>query len=347
MVSPLAALPSNAATAAPRKRRWRYRSIVRVVFLGLSIALALEVVHVLFNGNIHEVIPGRVYRSAQLSPEGLRSLIEKRGIRTVINLRGCCNPFDWYLDECRIAHDLNVSQEDITLSANRLPPPLELGRLIDVLDHTEYPIVFHCRQGADRTGLASTVSMLLHTDADLATARKQCSIRYAHFEVLSTANMDRFFDLYENWLKQNGRVHTPDQFRAWARNEYRPDPAPARIELLGEIAKIPLHTPVTLTIRAHNLSNAVWEFKTGTFTGVHVRTVVHNPEGALAGIYRAGRFDARVAPGESIDIPLALPPFHTAGNHRLVIDLVDHHLNFCQLGSEFLELELPVANGEK
>src|ERR1700733_13782573 len=101
------------------------RRIVIPILLGICLAVGTEAARVLFFGNIHEVIPGRVYRSAQLSPLELRDLVERRGIRTVINLRGYCYPFDWYVDECRTAHDLNISQEDITFSAIRLPAPSE------------------------------------------------------------------------------------------------------------------------------------------------------------------------------------------------------------------------------
>jgi protein tyrosine phosphatase (PTP) superfamily phosphohydrolase (DUF442 family) len=339
MAIPTAVSPSE---TMPKPKLKRAKRIAIALIAGLALAVAGEVAHVLFFGNVHEVIPGRVYRSGQLSPDKLRSVIANRGIKTVINLRGCCNPFDWYLNECRVTHDLNVSQEDITFSAIRLPPPPEIKRLIDVLDHAEYPVIMHCRQGADRTGLASGVSMLLHSDADLATARRQCSPRYAHFAVLETANMDRFFDMYENWLNENKLTHSPERFRSWAFNDYRPDPAPARIEVIGKVPTIPVDTSGSFMIRATNLSRSTWEFKTGTFTAIHVRAVVENREGKVIHICRAGLFEARVAPGESIDIPITLPPLHQEGHHRVIVDLVDRNINFCQLGSEWLEVEVPV-----
>jgi protein tyrosine phosphatase (PTP) superfamily phosphohydrolase (DUF442 family) len=340
---PAMALPVSPPKKEVRSRRQRGRRIIIALLVGIGLALGAEVARVLFMGNVHEVVPGRVYRSAQLSPEKLRNVIARRGIRTVINLRGCCNPFDWYLDECRVTHDLNVSQEDITLSAIRLPPPSEIKRLIEVLDRSEYPIIMHCRQGADRTGLASAVSMLLHSDADLATARRQCSPRYAHFAVLETANMDKFFDMYESWLNENGLTHSPELFRSWAINDYRPDPAPARIELVGKVPTVPVDTSESFKIRATNISPTTWEFKTGTYTAIHVRAVVENHQGKVIHICRAGLFEARVAPGESIDIPITLPPLHQVGRHRVIVDLVDRNVNFCQLGSDWLELEVPVV----
>lgn len=333
-------IPSK--TANPRaRRRWRKRVIVGVC-LGLLIAFLAEAGRVLFGGNFHEVLPGRVYRSAQLKPDELREMIQKHGIRTVINLRGCCNTFDWYVDEGQATHDLNVSMEDITLSATRLPARNELLRLIDVLDHCEYPIVVHCRQGADRTSLAAAVALLLQSDADLKTALRQVSPRFAHLPILGTREMDRFFEMYEDWLRSSARTHSSELFRHWARNVYTPDPAPARLELLDPLPMLRVGQPLTLRMRATNLSNAVWEFKTGTCAGVHARYVVMDPKGQVIGLHRAGRFEATVAPGKFIDLEIPLPPFYAPGMYRLNIDLVDKNLNFGQLGSEWLDIEIKV-----
>ena len=44
---------------------------------------------------------------------------------------------------------------------------------MEILDHVEYPIYFHCRRGADRTGLACVVAKVLTTDASWEEARGQ------------------------------------------------------------------------------------------------------------------------------------------------------------------------------
>ena len=327
---------------APRVRlRWPKRVLVGVI-LGLVVAVLAEAARVLFGGNFHEVLPGRVYRSAQFSPDGLRSTIKKHGIRTIINLRGCCKSFDWYLDEGSVANELNVSMEDITLSATRLPAQCELRRLIEVLDRCEYPILFHCRQGADRTSLASAIALLLISDADVPKARKQLSLRFAHVPVLATYEMDRFLDMYEAWLGANRQAHSPNRFREWAATAYTPDPAPARLELLEPAPVLRVGQTVTLRLRATNLSQSTWEFRPGTCAGVHARYVILDRNGQLLDLLRAGRFEGRVPPGSSIDLALPLPPFHAAGRYRLNIDLADKNLNFGQLGSEWLDVEIKV-----
>src|SRR4051812_663280 len=155
------------AAPAPERRRINRRTLFKLAGGVAVAALGAEVLRVTAFTNVHTVIPQRVYRTAQLKPERLKAFIAEKGIRTVVNLRGVCSNMDWYLGECRTTHAANVNQEDITFSAKRFPAPAEVRRLVEVLDHTEYPIVFHCQRGADRTGLASTVAKLLLTTDDL------------------------------------------------------------------------------------------------------------------------------------------------------------------------------------
>ena len=67
---------------SPRPRLFSRRNLFRLVGAGTAIGLSAEVARVLFAGNEHTVIPGKVYRSAQLSEEKLRRVIaEKRSAR--------------------------------------------------------------------------------------------------------------------------------------------------------------------------------------------------------------------------------------------------------------------------
>src|SRR5262249_18905152 len=151
----------------------------------------------LLGSNFHTVIPGEVYRSAQLSTSALERFLREKHIHTIINLRGCCDPEEWYLDEGRVALRNNVSLEDLGFSAGRLPSVITLRQLLEAINRSDYPILFHCHKGADRTGMASAIALLLRTDAPLEKARAQLGFRFGHLPLGRTANIDRFFDLYE------------------------------------------------------------------------------------------------------------------------------------------------------
>src|SRR5713226_6303083 len=188
------------------------RTGLRGCLLGLSLAVAVEAGRVLFGRNLHEVVPGEVYRSGQLSGASLEKVVRTYGIRSVVNLRGCSDPLPWYVEECRTTHRLEVEQQDIALSAGRLPSVHEMRRLLGVLDRTDYPLLIHCRRGADRTGLVSAVILLLRADVSLAAASRQLGLRYGHLCLGRPAYLNEFLDLYESWLRAGGLVHSPRVF---------------------------------------------------------------------------------------------------------------------------------------
>jgi protein tyrosine phosphatase (PTP) superfamily phosphohydrolase (DUF442 family) len=320
-------------TATPRARPSLIRVIVVGVFLGALLACAAEIARMTTDRNKHVVIPGRVYRSAQLNPEQLDRFVREHGIRTVINLRG--RPFsDWYPLQAQTTQALGISQEDVTTSANRLPPPGEIRRLIEIFDQTEYPILIHCQQGADRTGLATTAYLLLYTDADLATALRQNSPRYGHVAIHTAASMDEFFDLYANWLKENGTTHTPAHFRRWATAEYSAGPGSARLELIRPTSSVDVGQPVAFCVRAYNTSRETWHLRAGARAGVHARYIVQAPDGEFMFSDIAGLFNADVPPGGFVDLSLPVPAPKRPGRYRLYVDLTQRNVAFAQYGSE-------------
>jgi hypothetical protein len=306
-----------------------------------------EVVRVVALMNKHTVIPGRVYRTAQLKPQQLEAFIVEKGIRTVVNLRGVCSNMPWYIDECRITHAANVNQEDITFSAKRYPAPGEIQRLIEVYDHTAYPLVLHCQRGADRTSLASTIAMLLLTDATLDRARRQLWPRYGHVAVGRTAAMDGFFDYYQAWLAARGKAHTPEQFRAWVKADYCPGPYRAALSVTHQMT-FTAGRGFTITIRALNNSVEPWTFTPGGAGGIRLRYTLTDSRGVHLHRGFAGQFARVVNPGEHIDLVCGLPPM-PAGTYPLHADLLDGQpielldTDFTQYGSEPLQTTVTVT----
>src|SRR5216683_4575552 len=128
--SPMQTMPERAATqpALSSGRRWMgarrlgsRRTLLFGCLSGVLVAAGAEAYGVFLGSNFHMVIPGRVYRSAQLSAPELEQTLSAKGIRTVVNLRGSCDPCPWYLDESRATRQRNVCQEDICFSAGHLP----------------------------------------------------------------------------------------------------------------------------------------------------------------------------------------------------------------------------------
>jgi hypothetical protein len=338
--------PRPAVPPGPRPRPLR-RALPRLGVLVLLLALGLEAARVLAGSNFHVVVPGYIYRCSQPSDAFLEEAVKTYKIRTVINLRGCCDPSPWYLDECRALARLDVAQEDVGLSACRLPSTQAARELVRVLDRSEYPILIHCNRGIDRTGLVSALALLLHTDASLSAARGQLGPRYGHLALGRTGNMDRFFDLYEEWLVRQGQAHSREAFRRWLEYEYCPGECSALIEPLSPPASPALvraHQPLTVRLRCHNTSVKPWTFKPGDTAGIHLMYFLTDAHDQPLAAGRAGRFHAVVHPGDSIDLTLALPALPGPGRYLLRADLADEqHAVFFQAGSQplLMELEAP------
>ena len=310
------------------RTRLRGRMTVRVALLVIATLFVAETVRVVGLNNRHTVVPGRVYRCAQPSESDIRELVGEHGIRTIINLRGLARDddpkADWYFTEARVNHELDVSQEDITFSASRLPPPAELRRLIDVLDHTEYPVLIHCKAGADRTGLTATAIRLLYTDDSLAVARHQLWPRYGHFRFGRTAAIDQFFDRYENWLAQEQETHSPDRFRRWATTIYSPGPARSELVWLDEVPNpIPAGEGFAVRLRAVNRSTEPWEFQPGDQAGIHLSFLIASGPSTAAYRGKAGLFRATIPPGEHVDFTIAVPPLRVPGRYALAAEMID------------------------
>ena len=323
-------LPRMAASRRPRT--WGLRVIGAVV----AGYLVMKLVHVFGANNFHAVIPGKIYRGAQPSPAVLQRLVNDYGIRTIVNLRGTCVPQEWYMDESGAAQSLGISLHDLTFSAGRWPSHHEIRHLVETLESAEYPIFMHCRQGADRTGMASAIAQVLVDDVAYAEARRQLSMRYGHAPIGHPTILDRFFDAYEAWLRDAGRRHDRDAFRHWLLEEYRGGQWQCAIEEVVPLqATWRVGDPIGFRVCALNASPEPWRFRPTRTAGMHLGFQLWDSQGQAVAAGRAGLLDKVVPPGELVTVTLVIPPVTSAGRYRLMIDMVDeNHCWFYQTGSE-------------
>lgn len=219
--------------------RHRRRPAVRVArVLGVVAVLGAVVVAVghrpILSNNFGVVDPGRVYRSAQPRAE-LRRTVAAHHLASILNLRGGSEADSWYAAEVRATRDLGVVFYDLPLSATRRPTRRELLVLLDLLERCRYPLLIHCKSGADRTGLASALYLLAQRGVPPSEALGAFSVFHGHFPIGGPEHLHEPFEEYAAWLRSRGLTHSLALLRSWVEHEYRADdttaafPPPSRI----------------------------------------------------------------------------------------------------------------------
>lgn len=179
------------------------------------VLMVLFLAYMIMRNNIHTVQAGGLYRSAQLSPSRLKRLIRQDHIRTIINLRGPNPKFAWYRHELSVSRAMSVRHYDIQLSSTQLPASAQLKRLVHLFKTAPKPILIHCQGGADRTGFASSMWLLMH-GSPLVEARDAFSILY--FVHRSDSIGKQVFPFYVHWLGHHHYKQTPSHFMQWAQS---------------------------------------------------------------------------------------------------------------------------------
>lgn len=157
---------------------------------------------------------GRLYRSNHPLPWQLRQAARRFGLRTVINLRG-------RRDACgsdrlgrAAAAELGLAHVDAPFESRGAPHRDRILRLAEIYRTMQEPALIHCKSGADRTGLAAGIWLLLQGHPPEA-AQAQLSLRWGHVRQGRTGILDAFFELYAEANRRR-----PRPFLDWLREEY-------------------------------------------------------------------------------------------------------------------------------
>jgi protein tyrosine phosphatase (PTP) superfamily phosphohydrolase (DUF442 family) len=218
---------------AGKQRRGPLVLVLRVLVL-VAIFSGLAFFHrPLFSSNFAVVDPGRVYRSAQ-PKSNLAYLLDNAQPRpaSIVNLRGGSESDWWYAAEIRAASERGIDFYDVPLSAVRRPTRLELLLLLDLFDRCRYPLLIHCKSGADRTGLASGFYLMARRGVPPEQAINAFSVAHGHFPIGGPEHLHEPFIEYAAWLNSRGLSHTPALLRTWVEHDYQADdPLPEMVSV--------------------------------------------------------------------------------------------------------------------
>lgn len=166
--------------------------------------------------NRHQISPD-VWRSGQPSPRHI-AVLARRGVKTVINLRGNDQSHGTQWLEQRACARNGVRLVNLRLRSRAAPTREELLDMRSLLDRIAYPIAIHCKSGADRAGLMSVIARHVRDGAPIAEAREQLSLRFGHIRQAETGVLGAVFDRY---LEDNER--TAIEFWDWVERVYDPE----------------------------------------------------------------------------------------------------------------------------
>ncbi len=156
-----------------------------------------------------------VWRSAQPAPHQIRQ-IARMGIHTIVNLRGerYCGSY-WLEREACERHGIRLVNFQVRSRA--APSKAEVFGARDLFNRIEYPMLLHCKSGADRAGLMSALYLIARENVPVEKAREELSLKFGHIRQADTGILDYFFDRY---VEDN--VKRPMPFFDWVEQVYDP-----------------------------------------------------------------------------------------------------------------------------
>ena len=170
-----------------------------------------EIIRQLWTNQV-EIAPG-VFRSNHPPAKRLERLAAQ-GLNSVLTLRGHGGNAP-YLLEKQTCERLGLTLHAIHFSARHAPKPASLLNLIEIFHKIERPFLMHCKSGADRSGLAAAIYLMVIEGQSLDQARRMLHISYMHFGFTRAGVMGRVLDAYAKTGVGLG-------FEDWVRTRYDP-----------------------------------------------------------------------------------------------------------------------------
>ncbi|MEO1040898.1 MAG: sulfur transferase domain-containing protein [Pseudomonadota bacterium] len=174
--------------------------------------------------NTHQ-ISGEMARTGQPSPGDIRRWA-KRGVRTVINLRGLRNnerqPGYWHLEK-EACDEAGITMIDHRAYSREAPTPEFILDLDEMFQSMAYPALLHCKSGADRAGLGSFLYKFLYEGVSFDEASGQLSLKFGHIKSGKTGILDHFLATYLATAENDGAAPTKAHFIDWVKTRYDRD----------------------------------------------------------------------------------------------------------------------------
>jgi protein tyrosine phosphatase (PTP) superfamily phosphohydrolase (DUF442 family) len=158
----------------------------------------------------------RAWRSGQPAPHHV-SALARQGLRTIINLRGERFCGSYWLEKSTCER-LGIALINFKIRSRVAPRREDVKAAAELFERIEYPMLLHCKSGADRAGLMSVLYRFLKEEVPLVQAKQELSLRYGHSRLRRAGILDHFFERY---IDDNRRRPMP--FLDWVDKVYDPE----------------------------------------------------------------------------------------------------------------------------
>lgn len=109
------------------------------------------------NYNFGAITEGKVYKSAAIAPNKIAQFLDKKNIKTVIDLRHTGDTVSSIAQERKIVEAIDGKQY-FSIKSPQVPTKENLKEFYKILDNKDnYPVLIHCYHGLGRTMLYSAL----------------------------------------------------------------------------------------------------------------------------------------------------------------------------------------------
>ncbi|MCC7267922.1 MAG: protein tyrosine phosphatase [Caulobacteraceae bacterium] len=120
---------------------------------------------------------------------------KRKGIRTVVNLRG---GFDasFHALEKEACERLGLELVNFTITSRDAPSRERVRGAKELFETLRYPAMMHCKSGSDRAGIMSVLYMHFRKGLPIREAMDQLNLRYLHVKQGNCGVLDYTFERY-------------------------------------------------------------------------------------------------------------------------------------------------------
>ena len=183
------------------------------------------------NRNFHQISAEgfpKAYRSNHPSPSFVKKLKHVHGVNTILSIRRADTTGAYLLEKDACEH-YGIELVNHTMSSRDMPRVEDILKMKELLETMAYPILIHCKSGADRAGMASVFYKHFIEKVPIIEALAQLSFKFGHIRWADTGKLDFFFEKFLEFAAE----HPDVSFLDWVENHYDRDQLNAEFKAEG------------------------------------------------------------------------------------------------------------------